>query len=248
MLVGFKSDKGMKRFNNEDACFVLLNDKVYVVADGVGGNNSGEIASRTAVNEIANYITNNSVKQLGTDDEIKLYFDDCVRKTNATILKMASKYEENNGMATTLVVVFVKDNIAYITNIGDSRAYLYRNKELIQITEDHTYVNTLIKAGIISEEEAETHENKNMITKAVGADYDIEPDFFKVEIRVDDILLICTDGLYGELEQDEIGQVLDEEESMSDACARLVAQANINGGHDNITIVCLKVTEDDINE
>ena len=248
MLVGFKSDKGLKRFNNEDACFVLLNDRVYIVADGVGGNNSGEIASRTAVNEIAKAIVETPLPEAASGEEVRGFFEECVKNTNLTILNISSTHIENKGMATTLVIVCIRNNHGYIINVGDSRAYIYRKGLLKQITEDHTYVNTLVKAGIISEEEALTHENKNMITRAVGADIDIEPDFFDVEIKEDDIILICTDGLYGEVEDYEICQVLQENQGMSDTCTKLVSLANDHGGHDNITIICLKVTEEDINE
>ena len=107
-------------------------------------------------------------------------------------------------------------------------------------------MNTLLKAGIISEEEAANHENKNMITRAVGADYTIEPDFFQVSIEAGDMILICTDGLYGEVEKSELISRLTEEESMTHICNELVEAANRNGGSDNITMVVLKVTEDDI--
>lgn len=248
MEVGFKSDKGRRRFNNEDACFVLKHDKVYVVADGVGGNKSGEIASRTAVNEVANYILENPVDEIETEEALKDYFEDCIKKANSTVLEMSERHEENKGMATTIVVAYARKGKAYIVNVGDSRAYVYRDKILHQVTEDHTYVNTLLKAGIISEEEALTHENKNMITRAVGADYEVDPDFFHVDIKAGDIILICTDGLYGELEPEEITGVLDEGQNMSETCHKLVSFANKNGGHDNITIICLKVTEEDIDE
>ena len=226
MHVGFKSDKGLRRTNNEDACFVMLPDKVYVVADGVGGSNAGEIASRTAVNEIANYITEHPIAEA----------------TNKYAI------EENSGMATTVVIVYAIDNKAYITNIGDSRAYLYRHGKLIQLTEDHTYVNTLVKAGILSREQAEVDERKNVITKALGAEPTVEPDFFQVEIMKDDIFVICTDGLYDEVENGEMIEVLNKNQSMSDVCTELINRANKNGGRDNITVICLKVTEEDIDE
>ena len=159
---------------------------------------------------------------------------------------MSQRFEKNKGMATTVVIAYVADNQLYIANVGDSRAYVLRDGELNQITEDHTYVNTLLKAGIISEEEAANHENKNMITRAVGADYTIEPDFFQVSIEAGDMILICTDGLYGEVEKSELISRLTEEESMTHICNELVEAANRNGGSDNITMVVLKVTEDDI--
>lgn len=151
-------------------------------------------------------------------------------------------------MATTAVIVYAIDNKAYITNVGDSRAYLFRHGMLVQLTEDHTYVNTLVKAGILSKEQAELDERKNMITKALGAEQTVEPDFFQVEIMKDDIFLICTDGLYDEVEHEEMIEILGGNRSMSDICAELINRANINGGRDNITVICLRVTEEDIDE
>lgn len=248
MEVGFKSDKGLRRSNNEDACFILLSDNVYLVADGVGGGNAGEIASRTAVNEIAGYISNNPIEQATNKYAVVNYLQDCLDKTNEKIFNQALKYEENKGMATTLAIVYAKDGRAYIANIGDSRVYLFRDGDLVQLTEDHTYINTLLKAGIISEEQAAVDERKNVITKALGADHTVEPDFFQVNIMKDDIFLICTDGLYDEVSSAEMIDILDENESMSDVCSKMIEKANNNGGHDNITVICLRVTEEDIHE
>lgn len=248
MQVGFKSDKGLRRSNNEDACFVLLPDKVYVVADGVGGGNAGEIASRTAVNEIANYVVDNPMSALNNKYAVVNYLQDCIDKANEKIFDMANTYQENSGMATTLSLVHVRDGKAFIANVGDSRVYLYRGGQLAQLTEDHTYVNTLVKAGILTAQEAAVDERKNVIVKALGADKTVEPDFFQVEILKDDIFIICTDGLYDEVDKGEIVAVLKTIWSMSDVCTELVSRANKNGGHDNITIICLKVTEGDINE
>ncbi len=246
MEVGFKTDKGQRRSNNEDACFVMKKDRVFIVADGVGGNNSGEIASRTCVNGIAKYVETNTMEGLTETAEIRTYFEDCLKDVNFKILEMSQRFEKNKGMATTAVIAYVLEDQLYIVNVGDSRAYLLRGGVLTQITEDHTYVNTLLKAGVISEEEAEHHENKNMITRAVGADYIIEPDFFQRSIEVGDMILLCTDGLYGEVGKSELISRLTEEETMTHICNELVEAANRNGGSDNITMVVLKVTEDDV--
>ena len=200
MQVGFKSDKGLRRSNNEDACFVLLPDKVYVVADGVGGGNAGEIASRTAVNVIANYVVEHPIADMTNKYAIVNYLQSCLDEANSKIFSMANTYEENTGMATTAVIVYAAAGKVYITNVGDSRVYLYRGGQLVQLTEDHTYVNTLVKAGILSKEQAEVDERKNVITKALGAESTVEPDFFQIEMMTDDIFLICTDGLYDEVE------------------------------------------------
>ncbi len=248
MKVGFKSDTGRRRSNNEDACFVLLSENIYLVADGVGGGNAGEIASRTTVSEIANYITKNPIGNATNKYAIVNYFQNCIDKINTKIFEMAQKYEANKGMATTLAALYAKDGMAYIANVGDSRVYLYRDNQLVQITEDHTYVNTLVKAGILSEEEANVDKRKNIITKAVGADKTVEPDFFQVEVMKDDGFILCTDGLYDEVSEEEIKSILEKKLSMSEVCESLIALANENGGNDNITVISLSITEEDLNE
>ena len=248
MHVGFKTDKGILRSSNEDACFVLLHDKVYILADGVGGGNSGEIASRTAVSEIANYVVKHPLSHLLDKYEIVGYMRDAFEAANTKIYDMARKHEENFGMATTAIIVYVNKGKAYIGNIGDSRVYLYRNGDYLQLTEDHTYVNTLVKAGILSREEADQDERKNVIIKALGAEPTVEPDFFQVEVKKGDILLACSDGLYDEVSDEEIVEIIKEKDNMNELAAELIARANRNGGRDNITIITLQITEEEIDE
>ena len=248
MHVGFKTDKGILRSSNEDACFVLLHDKVYILADGVGGGNSGEIASRTAVSEIANYVVNHSLNYLDDKYEIVEYMRNAFEAANSRIYGMAREHKENFGMATTAIIVYVRKGKAYIGNIGDSRVYLYREGDYLQLTEDHTYVNTLVKAGILSKEEADLDERKNVIIKALGAEPTVEPDFFQVDVKKDDILLACSDGLYDEVSDEEIVEVIREKDNMNELAAELISRANKNGGRDNITIITLQITEEEIDE
>ena len=151
-------------------------------------------------------------------------------------------------MATTLVFAYASKGNVYIANIGDSRAYVYRGDKLTQVTEDHTYVNELVQTGTISKKEAENHKEKHKITRAVGAEEDVQADMFKVEVKLGDTLVICTDGLYGEVSEKTMTKILDKGKTMSETCEELVDQANVNGGHDNITVICLKVMEEDIDE
>ncbi len=248
MHVGFKTDRGVVRPTNEDACFVLLHDRVYVLADGVGGGNSGEIASRTAVSEIANYVVQHSISRMMDKFEIVGYLKDAIDSANGKIYDMARAHDEYAGMATTAVVVYIRKGKAYIGNIGDSRVYLYRAGSLMQLTEDHTYVNTLVKAGILSREEADQDERKNVIVKALGAEPSVEPDFFQVELKADDVLIICSDGLYDEVPNETLIELIEKNDNMSTLSGELVDKANENGGHDNITVISLKVQEDDIDE
>lgn len=239
--LGFKTDKGVKRSNNEDAFFILRKESVFIVADGVGGNRSGEIASRTAVNEVAQYIEEGTDKSMSDEAILR----EAVDRANYRVYDLAQRYEENQGMATTMVIALMHGKNMYIANVGDSRAYLYRKGELKQISVDHTYVNELVKAGVISADEAKHHVDKNMITKAVGAENVISPDIFKIKIKEGDCILLCTDGLYGELSDAEIKRAFDKNMSMTDTVNLLVDAANENGGGDNITAICIRVMEDE---
>lgn len=239
--IGFKCNKGIVRKNNEDACFVIPSHDVYIVADGVGGNNSGEVASRTAVSGIAEIVNESKLLEYSSPEEIFGFLDDTILNINSRIYHMGIENESNRGMATTLVMAYIRKDEGYIANIGDSRAYLFRQGELNRITIDHTYVNELISKGLITEAEAEHHKQKNVITKALGAEKNVAPDFYKISLTKDDILMLCSDGLYGEVESEKIIEILDKGISMNDACSELVDEAIKAGGRDNITVVCIKL-------
>ncbi|MEG0291352.1 MAG: Stp1/IreP family PP2C-type Ser/Thr phosphatase [Anaerovoracaceae bacterium] len=238
--IGFKSDRGKRRNNNEDACFVMPKENVYMVADGVGGNNAGECASNMAVSKIAECIRENSLTGIEDQNEIAICLKRYIEIANKEIIDFALHNKENRGMATTLVMCYIKGDTLYIANIGDSRAYIYRQGELFQITEDHSYVNSLIKMGAITHEEAKDHEKGHMITKALGAAKEADADYYQTKIVDGDVVLLCTDGLYGELSEGEIEKLISQEGDMSKLAEKLIAYANEAGGRDNITAVCIK--------
>lgn len=241
LQIGFKTHKGQVRSHNEDACFIIPEHNIYVVADGVGGNFGGEIASRTAVYEITQFVHANPLADDASAAQVKQYFTECLSKVNHEIYCKADRRSENSGMATTVVLCCIRGGYAYIVHVGDSRAYICRNSSLTQITEDHTYVNALVKAGIITAEEAASHEQRHMITRALGAEEAVSPDFKQVEIRENDIILLCTDGLFGEIEEPLITEILSSDRTMSEMAALLVDEANKSGGADNITVICLRI-------
>lgn len=240
LRVGFKTDTGRVRENNQDSLFVLPEQKLYIVADGVGGHNSGEIASRMAVQQIAAYVAEHPIEQAGDDNRLKDYFLDCLRVVNRQICQAAAG-EVNKGMATTVVVVYLRQGHAYVVNVGDSRAYLVRDKVIRQITEDHTYVNELLKKGNITRGEALNHPQRNMITRALGGDSSVLPDFFQFEIYTGDLILMCTDGLYGEVSDEEISHIATGRRSMHRLANDYVRAANEHGGNDNVTVICIKI-------
>lgn len=239
--VGFKTDKGQKRDRNEDSLFVMPQENIYIVADGVGGQNSGELASMMAVKSIAEYIKCNPLYGMDDEEELKSYFLECMKEVNQIIYQTAKCSEENVGMATTVVMLHLNKGNAYFINVGDSRAYICRDGQISQVTEDHTYVNELLKGGSITKEEAEIHPKKNMITRALGGEEKILPDFYRLEAFKDDIIILCSDGLYGELSAEEIFDMASASNSMSTLSRDLVDRANQNGGNDNITVICLKI-------
>lgn len=239
--IGFKSNKGIRRTNNEDACFIMPKEQVFMVADGVGGNNSGELASRTAVTLVAGYVKNHPLEEAKDENALRSYFEQCIAHANLEILNLAGKHDKNKGMATTIIVCHLRGNKGYLVNVGDSRAYVFRAGELFQITEDHSYVNSLIKMGVITEKEAEGHHKSHVITRALGAEEAISPDFYQTNLNEGDILLLCTDGLYGELGPEKLAGILSAETQMSTLAERLISEANRAGGSDNITVICIKI-------
>ena len=242
---GYRTDTGKQRERNEDAMVLLPKIGIFGVADGVGGQNSGEIASRKAVTGIENYIKANPLN--GADNLegkyrqnwLKSYFLRCLQKINSEIRKEALSDPAKEQMATTMVLCYLDQDSVYVINIGDSRAYILREGEMTQLTVDHTYVNKLIKAGTLSKSEARRHPQKNIITKALGSTKHTDPDFYRFDLHVGDRILLCTDGLHGELTDDEIAAILKKRRDLNSICGLLVDTANKNGGHDNITVICI---------
>lgn len=241
LSVGFKSDRGQCRSLNEDAVFVLPGHQLYIVADGVGGHNAGDLASRLAVESIADYVNSRPADPDSTLAQLKEYFLDCYSKANEKIYSMASQPGSSYGMATTCVSCFVRKDQAYVVNVGDSRAYLIRDGRLSQISVDHSRVQELVDSGLITKEEAMMRPDRNMITRALGGDPVVQPDFFSFTIYPGDTILLCTDGLYSELSGARIAALCSRYKTMHRLTKQLVDEANSNGGRDNISVVCIRV-------
>lgn len=239
--IGYKTDRGQRRLLNEDACFVMPEQRVYMVADGVGGAAGGDMASKTAMYEITRYINGHKLIETATAEDIRDYFQDCLTVVNGIICETSRTRPELTGMATTVTICCIRQGKAVFISVGDSRGYVIRRGIMTQITEDHTYVNEMLKAGIITEEDQIFKENRHVITRALGADDDVEPDFKQVILREGDTILLCTDGLYNEIVDEDIVEVFEEASSMREAALDLVNMANYQGGNDNITVVCLRI-------
>ena len=237
MNVFFETNKGLMRENNEDSLIVEQFDDycLYAVADGMGGHKAGEVASSIAIEEIKNLFVSNVENK---DFQPPSFIIESVKKSNERIRERSFNSEECCGMGTTVTMAVLDklNNIIYIGNIGDSRAYLLRNNEIKQITTDHTYVNELIKDGKITEEEAKTHPKRNVITRALGSEDYVHADIFELELYGNDILLLCTDGLTTHVSDDRMLEII-KEFGTSESVRKLIKQANDNGGTDNITII-----------
>ncbi|MBQ3057825.1 MAG: Stp1/IreP family PP2C-type Ser/Thr phosphatase [Clostridia bacterium] len=239
MRIYSKIDIGKERSSNQDAFFAgeISQDIAFaVVCDGMGGANAGEVASRTAVKTISEYIINSYRKKITIRDFVKILRNALI-SANITLYDMAAKDEELKGMGTTAVVVVIKGNEVAIAHVGDSRIYLV-NEEIIQLTRDHSIVQTLIESGEISPEDAALHPRKNVITRALGVEEDVAVDTAELVLSDDDTLLLCTDGLTNFVAVEDILKTF-KENDIALVPEKLVELANAGGGGDNITAVTL---------
>ncbi|MCX7842939.1 MAG: Stp1/IreP family PP2C-type Ser/Thr phosphatase [Clostridia bacterium] len=243
MRFGVKSDKGIVREVNEDSYNVLAgysNVPVsFIIADGMGGHNSGEIASQTAVNYISNYIMENP-SDFCEEGRISQAILQAVRNTNSRVYELSLANQENSGMGTTFILAVVCNKRLYIGHVGDSRVYLLRDGIIEQITTDHSYIEELVRTGSISREEAQNHPKKNLITRALGCGIDVEVDLYTCNIKENDIYLLCTDGLTNLVDENDIKQILESQDDPEEACGKLVELANSRGGDDNVTVIVFK--------
>lgn len=235
------TDNGLSRENNQDSLFVsdIVDLPLFIVADGMGGHNAGEIASNIAVETIKEkFIENKEI--LNFKENIIKTIKDSVYEANRKIYFKSLTTPECSGMGTTLTMSYIYDKEIYIGHIGDSRAYFIKNSKIQQITEDDSLVNELIKNGSITPEEAKTHPQRNVITKALGTSIDIEIDIQTIEYKADDILIICSDGLSNMVKESNVLNIIKSEDDISLSCENLVGLAKENGGSDNITLIIIK--------
>lgn len=240
------TDIGRKRQLNQDYVFSSAKPlgnmpNLFIVADGMGGHNAGDYASKctteTVVNEIQNSFEKNPT----------IIIKKAIKTANGKIRKEASEHENLFGMGTTLVIATIIGKYLQVSNIGDSRLYLLNKDGLRQVTEDHSLVEEMIRLGGLSREDARLHPDKNIITRAIGAKDEVEADFFTEELEAGDIVLMCSDGLTNMLEDKEIEAILlnPEKEELIQKGDALIKAANENGGKDNIAVVLVRLVEDD---
>jgi serine/threonine protein phosphatase PrpC len=233
--VGRASDTGKKRRHNEDSYVVA--PPLFAVADGMGGAQAGEVASKLA----AAALEETDPGSGGAEERLVAL----IQEANRRVHDRANTDPSTTGMGTTITAAIVEGNRVTFGHVGDSRAYLVRDGAMEQLTEDHSLVNELLKSGKLSPEEAETHPQRSVITRAVGTDPDVDVDTFVVEGQEGDVFLICSDGLTDMVGDDQIHDVLEKHrDDLDRATKSLVAAANRGGGEDNITVVAFAIAAD----
>lgn len=236
-----KSDIGAVRSTNQDSFAVgkISDDIVWaVVCDGMGGANGGNVASGEAVKIIKEKTENLVRPESMSSEEISLFMVDAVKKANSRIYEMSQSDIELDGMGTTCDFVIVVNQRVHVAHVGDSRTYLIRNDRIIQITEDHSFVQEMVKQGQITQEEAERHPNKNIITRAVGVGDDVDIDYIETIYEKGDSILTCTDGLSNMVSSGEILSVV-LSNKIDEAVEILIERAVSEGGYDNITVTAI---------
>ena len=229
------TDPGRKRRRNEDS--YIIEPPLFAIADGMGGAQAGEVASRLATA---------ALREGGgdvTDGEQRIV--DLIQEANRRVYDRSSSDPNTSGMGTTITVALVKDEQVAFGHVGDSRAYLIRDARMEQLTEDHSLVNELLKTGRLSREEAEAHPQRSVITRALGTDPDVDVDTFSVSARTGDLFLLCSDGLTDMVSEGSILTLVERNRDDIDGALRaLVKEANRGGGQDNITVVAFEIADE----
>ena len=236
--VGAKTDVGLVRDHNEDSFCVNLKNRIFIVADGMGGHAAGEVAS----NQLKDYIEEYVVQADEDDAEaIGGHLQEAVQRANRHIHDLGLEDNAKRGMGTTATILLFTEDYYYIAQVGDSRAYLFRNGELSQLTKDHSKVYQLYEHGLITKDEIEDHPYSNIITRSIGTRPTVEADIYRGGVREGDRFLLCSDGLTGEVKDKGLGEVLRDKNTPQECSDELVRQALRNGGRDNVTVLVVDV-------
>jgi serine/threonine protein phosphatase PrpC len=232
------SDTGHVRTKNEDSILVHEDENVWIIADGMGGHHAGDFASQTITNNLSLF------KQHASLDDSILLLEENILNSNAIIRKKSSKLGRNATIGSTVVCVYVWRNLLFALWAGDSRLYRYRDAKLERLTEDHSYVEELVRMGKIEARDAEEHPAANVVLKAVGIDDHLSIDFEYYELQEGDIYIICSDGLYKDLEESKIGPIIESHpEKMNELAEALLEASLAAGGTDNTSIITMKITK-----
>jgi len=231
MKASARTDVGLVRTVNEDN--YLLGDVLFAVADGLGGHEAGEIASKMAVNMLKEH-------PLSDERDPANRLREAFTRINAAIYQRSISDQSCRGMGTTLTALLIHDGTAYIGHVGDSRAYLARNDVIYQLTEDHSVVGELVKMGMLTKSEAKVHPQRNLLTRAMGILPTVDIEVVEAKVEPGDRYILCTDGLSGAIDDSGIlDVVMSHQEAPEKVVDELIAMANQNGGYDNVTVVAV---------
>ncbi len=242
MKYSYGTDIGIIRQSNQDSVAVHIFSEecgLFVVADGMGGHRGGKTASTITVDTILNECVANFDENLDEDSIKKLLYD-AVCLANTEVYNKSHENPELEGMGTTVVAFIVKNNKLYTASVGDSRLYVCSGTRIFQITQDHSLVGDLLRKGVITEEEARVHPQKNIITRAIGSECDVDVDIFDTVVESGNVVISCTDGLHGLLTEEEIAGVVSVD--IEDSAEKLISMANDKGGNDNITVAAVRIS------
>lgn len=233
-----KTDIGRKRKLNQDAVYTSEQPvgnlpNLFLVADGMGGHNAGDYASKVTLETIVKHVT---------DSEERIpakILEDAIAAANTLVRDKAGQQPELEGMGTTVVAASCEGTTLHVANVGDSRLYVVGHRKIRQITRDHSWVEEMVRRGGLGREEARNHPDKNIITRAVGVEDTVKIDFFTVSLEEGDMILMCTDGLTNMLEDEEILRLLEVSRDIVEMAEELVRAANEKGGRDNISVILI---------
>jgi PPM family protein phosphatase len=232
------TDVGRIRDKNEDAFAILSDRYLYIVADGMGGHNAGEVASSEAVVAADAYFSAELVERMRREpDQIKPILKSALEEINRRVLQKSTENPAFARMGCAFIVAFANDNILHTCHVGDVRCYVCRDSGIVQITSDHTQVTELVRAGRMSPEEAERSPFRSILTRAIGGTDDISPEYNSFALVDGDRVLLCSDGLWGMVPDKEIHSIVRKKADLGAICQELVDTANAAGGKDNITVV-----------
>ena len=233
------TNKGIVRTQNQDCIYTSDNMKLYIIADGMGGANAGDIASKKAVEVAKKYIMDNYTEE--SNIAIKELIRNALGFANKEVYELSLSNKEYEGMGTTIIILLIIGNKIYIGHIGDSSLYRIRRNVIRKITKDHTYVQDLVDNKEITKQQAKVHPKRHMLTKVLGCDSFVEPDIIVKKIEENDYILMCTDGLTNMVKDREIYNIIVEKKDCKVITETLVDLANNRGGLDNISIILIEI-------
>lgn len=240
MKVGFYSDCGKVRDNNEDYLLIDLNEQVFIIADGMGGYDGGEIASKTTCEHIMALLLAH-LKTYQMDSHVADLMVEAIESANQAIYKMSQEDPRLNGMGTTVVVAVKGQSKVLIAHVGDSRAYWVTDHVIQQLTKDHSLVQELVDSGSITEDEAKKHPKRNVITRAIGSETPVMPEVLELSLETPGVLMLTTDGVTSLISDEIILETITQHEDLQMSAHRLVDLANEKGGTDNSTVILVKI-------